>query len=332
MVATTTERALSTSAQIRDWIRQWGCASSEAILETHCQVFCTPDVDGFIGYRLDNQTVVVFGDPVCAPENSTRLALAFHEFCVDNNYQAIYMLVSEHFARWAIEHTCKVMIEVCEELSFDPFNDPTAGSQNHRLRNKVNHATNLNLSVHEYQGRDSKLEAKLQKVGDLWVEERKGPQVYLGPVSFFNDRIDRRWFYVQDPQGEVLSVALLRRLDEKEGWFMKFLVTAPNAPRGTSELLLTSLMETLRKENSHYLNVGIVPAKQIGELHGLGKFYKSVVRNLFALAKWIFHLEHRKTYWEQFHPTESRSYILFSKSNVGIKDVRAIMKALNAKM
>ena len=156
----------------------------------------------------------------------------------------------------------------------------------------------------------------------FWLEDRKGPQIHLGPLHLFKNRIDKRWFYVKDPDGNILSVALLKKVDLQHGWFIKFLVTTPTAPRGTSELLMTSVLETLRNENCHYLSVGMVPAPEIGIIHGLGKFYKSLARNLFSIAKWIFHLEHRKLYWQQFHPTPHRAFILFSKPKVGIKDVR----------
>lgn len=317
--------------QIHEWIRLWGNSTSEVILDTNCLFFQTPGIDGFIGYRLELETAVVFGDPVCAPKNTIALAEAFHEFCRKSGTKIIYMLASEPFALWALSDSCKVMIEVCEELAFNPQEDPTIGHKAHRLRNKVNHTHTLGLEVVEYLDHDPKMEAAIQHAGNLWLEDRKGPQIHLGPLHLFADRTDKRWFYVKDSNNTIVSVALMRKLDAYHGWFLKFLVTIPTAPRGSSELLVLSIIETLRKENCNYLSIGMVPAPQLGIIHGLGRFYKALARNLFSVAKWIFRLEHRKMYWEQFHPTSKRFFIVFSEPSIGIGVLRAILKALNAK-
>ena len=76
MVATMTETHVSEKERIYDWIRQWGCSTSEVIMDIDCQLFSAPGIDGFIGYRPENGTAVVFGDPICAPEDMEKLALA----------------------------------------------------------------------------------------------------------------------------------------------------------------------------------------------------------------------------------------------------------------
>lgn len=316
-------------AKIHEWITLWGSSTSEVILDAKCQLFFTPGIEGFIGYRIEKDSAVVFCDPVCEKKNTAHLAEAFQEFCEKNEIPIIYLLASEQFANWAINSSCKVMIEVCEELIFDPQIDPTIGSKAHRLRNKINHTHTLNLSVEEYLQYDRKIELAMQQVGTQWLKDRKGPQIHLGPLLIFEDRTDKRWFYVKDKDNFIISVGLLRKLDSQNGWFLKFLLTTPSAPRGTSELLMNAMLETLRKENCHYLSVGMVPAPSLGIIHGLSKFYKSLARNFFTIAKWVFNLEHRKIYWEQFHPSSKRSFILFTKPSIGIRDVRAIMKSLN---
>lgn len=332
MVATRDEKADLGYVPIHEYIRKWGDSSSEAILEEHCQLFCAPGIEGFIGYRVERGTAVAFGDPVCAPENRPWLAKAFQDYCHHSGLRFIYLLASEPFASWAYKNGGKVMMEVCEELIFDPHEDPLVGKKSHRLRNKVNHTQNLNLAVKEYTTPDPKLEAALQRVGDLWLGERKGPQIHLGALQLFDHRFDRRWFYVEDPDGTISSVALLRRLEGKEGWFIKFLITTPTAPRGCSELLMTAILKILRDENCRYLSVGVVPAPELGLIQGLGNFYKSLTQNIFAVAKWVFHLGNRKVYWEQFRPTGHRSFLVFSNRTVGVRDLWAILKALNMKL
>ncbi len=318
------------NAQALNWIRKWGeGASSEALFEPDCHLFSAPGIDGLIGFRMVKGRAVVIGDPVCAPENRAKLAEAFYEHCRKSDTKIIYMLVSESFANWVVNHGCKVMLKVCDDLVFNPQIDQSLGAKTRRMRNKLKHAENLHLKVVEYIDYDPKIEAAMQEVGDHWLKGRKGPQIHLGSLQLFNQRIDRRWFYIKDPQGNVQSVALLRKLGADKGWFIKFLITSPTAPRGTSELLMISLLEILRKENCHYLSVGAVIADQMDIVHGLGKFSKAFVRGIFSFAKWAFSLKQRKVYWEKYGPDSEPVYILFSGPRVGIKDIMALMKVLN---
>lgn len=309
------------------WLEQWGDFAAETLRDPSYQFFSTPHINGMIGFKELVGCAITFGDPICAKEDAPELAKAFHSYCQSKNLNVGYMISSEEFSKWAANHLCQVLIEVGEELVFDPQNDPLEGPRN-KLRNKVNHAQHIGLIVEEYANHDPNLEKKIQSVGNQWLKSRTGPQIYLADVDFFRNRQNRRWFYVKDPEGQILGVALLTRIQLREGWFLKFLITVPDAPRGTSEWLMVSILEVLRKENCHYLTYGLIPAEELGDLMGIGACSEWIVKKLFKLAKKFFSLENRKGYWGQFHPVSKRSYILFEKLSLGIREIRAVLKSL----
>lgn len=334
MVAITPNGTALENGKALNWIREWGGGpSTEALYEPGCHLFTAPGLEGLIGFRVMKGRAVVIGDPVCPPENRAKLTEAFHEHCRHAGMKIIYMLVSESFANWAIQNGCPIMLEACDDLVFDPFRNPTLelGAKARRLRNMVRFAQSHDLSAVEYTDFDPKLEEAMQQVGDNWLKERKGLQIHLGLLKLFIHRLDSRWFYIKDPKGNILAVALLRRLGAKKGWFIKFLIKVPAAPRGTSELLMTSILEALREEGCHYASVGAVVADQIKVVNGLGKFGQAFVHRVFSLAKRIFHLDQRKVYWEKYSPTSEPTYLLFSGPRVGFKDILALMKILNVR-
>jgi lysylphosphatidylglycerol synthetase-like protein (DUF2156 family) len=308
-------------------VHRWGNATSEILLETPHSIFSTPGIEGIIGYRLQSDFAITFGDPVCPPEDASKLATAFHKHCQEKNLNIIYLITSEKFAKWAIQNQCRMMIEVAEELIFDPQHDPTIGSKASKLRNYLKHASHLGLQVHEYLTSDEHLEHSIEQVGKKWLKGRRGPQMHLGNLNFFEDRMDKRWFYVQQDK-RILGMALLSKLDHQKGWFLKYLISIPEAPRGTSELLMVSIMEILRNENCRFLTYGVVPIQNLGEIVGLSKFPAFMARFGYKLTKWIFHLDQRKRFWQKFHPKTERSFALFSKQGIGIKEIRALIKAL----
>jgi len=310
------------------WIQRWGCSISEAVIDNPCCYFRIPDIDGFIGYLHVSKYAIVIGDPICPRKDAFQLALAFSRYCEDQKLEVIYLVASEWFAKWLIQNTSKIMIEVGEELIFNPSEDVTEGHKASKLRNKVRHVQNLGLQVHEYLSNDPKIEKEIQEVGTAWLKERKGPQIYLADLNFFENRSGKRWFYLED-QGRILGMILLCRLEAHDGWLLKFLVMAPENPRGASAFLMLSVLEKLKQENCHYLTYGMVPLEVLGEIKGLSSFSTWFAHKVFKFCSWFFKLEQKKTFWKQFHPNSKPTYVLFSHSKIGFTEVKSIMKALN---
>lgn len=314
-------------ALIEKCLVRWGDFPAETLRDPSYQFFHVPHVDGVIGFKEELGCAASFGDPICSKKDAPVLAQAFHDYCSNKGLNVTYLISSEEFSKWAINHLCKVMIEVGQELTFDPQCDPLEGPRN-KLRNKVNHAYHIGLSVVEYTGNDPEMEKAIQAVATQWLNSRSGPQIYLADVNFFEDRKNRRWFYIKDEPGKIFGVAMLTRLQRREGWYLKFLITVPEAARGTSECLMVAVLEALRKENCRLLTYGMVPSESLGELVGIGKCSTWLVKQVFKWAKRIFSLENRKAYWGQFLPKPEPSYILFEKPRLGLKEVRVVLRSL----
>lgn len=313
---------------VQSWIHQWGSSFSEAVFEAPCRIYKRDNIEGFIGYLQVCKCAVVYGDPVCSKQEVYQLAESFHQFCIEQGLTVIYISVSQSFAKWAIESHCKSLIEIGEEVILDPFCNPSEGPSGRRLRYKINHAINNGLTVSEYITHDTEMEQAIQHVCDSWQKSRKGWQIHLGDVNFFKSRIGKRWFYIQDKTGTILGAALLSRMDLKQGWLLKYLVCVPNAPRGTSELLMNSILLTLRKENCRYVTYGMIIGEELRETIGLNKRNKFFAKVIFKIARWVFRLSERKTYWQKFLPDTEPRYLLFSNKSVGIKEIYAVAKAM----
>lgn len=307
------------------FIHRWGNSTSELILDTSCKFFSCPEIAGLIGYREINQCAVALGEPICSEENKPVLATAFQNFCVDKQLNYIYFIVSGPFAKWAIENICNIMIDVGEEIIFDPFTDSMRGHKGFKMRNRTQHAKALGLKVKEYLLYDVNVEKSILNVGQEWVQTRRGPQIYLGKLDFFEKRADRRWFYLQDENEKIIGMALLTKLEAYRGWLLKFLITVPNVPRGASELLMISILQTLRSEDCHYLTYGMIAADEMTEITGLNKTTTWIAKKGFNIAKWFFHLDQRKIYWQKFHPKIEKAYLLFGNPSIGTKELRALV-------
>lgn len=309
----------------RELFIRYGSSATEAMFDFPCNFFRRQECEGVVAYRIESGCAVVFGGPICPHNETAKLVEAFHKFCDSSKISVVYVIVSKSFADWLSKSYCKISMEICDELIFDPIFDPCLKSR--RLKHRVDIALKHGLTVHEYIPTpvDANIENALQEIGIKWQRAIKGPSVFLGHLNFFESYQGKRWFYVKDGE-KITSMMMLSRIDSKDGWLLKFLVSLPEAFHDTSELLMVSVLETLRKENCRFLSKGMVPADQIRSVKGLGSFAEFLAKGFYKAIGKIFKFKKRKDYWLRYFPKEEPAYLLFSNSHIGIREIRALMK------
>lgn len=312
-------------------VRLWGGIASDAVLDPACKIFSSPEVEGLMGYRVEQESAFVFGDPICSSKNLASLVSAFHRFCKEKQLQVIYLTVSKTFTQWALQQGYVVAsIEFGKELTLDPHLEPTArtGVKASLVRRKVRHALHEGVVVKEYQGTNTELEGKIEQLASSWLKSRHGLQVHISHIRLFEDRLGKRWFYAEK-EDTLLGVVILNQLQERKGWLLNRYLVLPDAPGGVPEFMIMSALETLRQENCHVLSLGVVPEKQLGQMTGMNQFQKTLIRFIYKMAHWVLHLDGRFKFWDKFSPEKESSYLLFSNPRIGIRDLLGFKRALN---
>ncbi len=314
-------------------IRKWGDVNTDGLLEPSVQTFSYEDIEGFIGYRIENSHAVVFGDPVCSPDDKSTLALKFQEYCESKKLGVVYTIVSKEFADWSFKGLNACTVEFGEVFILNPFQNPVNNKGSHAVlvRKKVKHALKDGVTVEEYTGNDPAIEEEINSIANSWVKRRRGPQIYLAHITLFNDRTGKRWFYAKH-QDKIVGLIVLNEIKAKEGWLLNNQMLLQSAPSGTSELLIIQALETLEKEDCHYVEAGPVTRKELGEIQGMNKAIEHMTRLVFKGAKHVFHLDGYEAFWTKFDPKLEGCYLSFPKKNIGYSSVRALMAAFNMSM
>lgn len=312
-------------------VREYGSSSSICCLAHDYLFYSTEGIDGAIGFKMAAGCAVVMGEPLCKEEDKIPLALAFKETMSKQKTPILYVTVSETFSKKAYGSICYSLIEVVDELICNPQQDPKIGSKGRLLRSKVKQARRYGITTYEYTGNDPSLERSLQKIALDWLSERRGPQIFLSSVDLFAVTEGRRWVYAVH-QNEIIAVALLQQMSACNGWLMQLLLTLKKAPNGTSELLVDSCIDILRKEGCSHLSFGSTQKQNLGTVQGLSKASTALARIIYRAAQKLFPLQKRKKFWMKFSPLSVKAFLLFEKKRISIKEIRALLKALNAKV
>jgi lysylphosphatidylglycerol synthetase-like protein (DUF2156 family) len=311
-------------------VRRWGDMNTDAILDPVCQIYKSPLIEGLIGYRSELGHAIVFGEPVCANDKKLQLAEAFHQYCKELNLNVIYVMVFEEFKEQMLRELCPISLEFGKKLVLDPqdnWEDKT-GSKSRLVRKKMRQATKDHVIVKEYLGSDLKVEEGILQVGKEWLKKRRGPQIHISFIRLFDDRLGKRWFYAES-KGEIVGFLILNQLEVHSSWLLNNLMITPRALHGTSELLIMSALQEVKKENNTLVWIGPIPSEALGEIKGLGRLSSWFIRKTFKIAKRVFRLDAQRVFWDKFEPKYEPSYLLCNQKTISLKAMMAIMRAMN---
>jgi len=315
-----------TDEQLASSVKRLGNPGSTALLHSPCCIFCIPQVDGIVGYQLIRNCAVVFGDPVCLPQDIAELTQAFHLYCKESNWTIVYLLASDSFAHWAIHNVCHTLIQAGEELILDP----TSFQKKQNIRWKINQSLNHGVVIKEYQNFDPSLENQMKNTIEAWLKARHGAQIHLGKPDFFLRHANKRIFYALKEE-KVIGFLGLLPIDRFQGWVMTTFLATSDAPVGTTEYLISCVLEALTSENCHFLCLGAASGAKLGEIVGLNTFSRFFVHLIFKISKKLFRLDAKQIYLNKYYPYVVPTYVLCS-GKLSFSELIAIKQTLNVKL
>lgn len=307
-------------------IKRLGNPESTTLLHSPCEVFQVPQLDGVIGYYKIGNCAVAVGDPICLPKDTEVLTNAFRIYCQQHNWKTIYLLVYQEFAYWCVKNGCQTLIQVGSELSIDP----TIFEKKQKLRWKINQSIKQGVTVKEYKEFDPALEIELKRVTQNWLKQRSGPQIHLGNLNFFRTYSEKRVFYAE-LRDQVVGILLLTRVDRFQGWVVSSYLAVTEAPTGTTENLMCSVVDVLAEEKCSFLCLGAVSGEKLGEVVGLSSFGKSMAEWIFKAARSFFKLDAKAKYLNKYNPSLRATFFLCS-GRLAIEELLAIKHVLNVKI
>lgn len=313
-------------ASLATIVKRLGNPESTTLLHSPCDVFQISHVDGAIGYYQVGNCAIVIGDPICLPHDIAELTDAFHRYCEKYDLKIIYFLACHDFAHWLINNGYRTLIQVGSELSINPIHF----QKKQKLRWKVNQSIQSGVQIREYKDFDPSLENQMKNTIHSWLKHRRGPQIHLGSINFFNSDAEKRIFYAQQ-KSKIIGVLMLTPLDRFQGWVLSSCLTIEDAPVGITEHLMCSVIDSLAKENCHFLCLGAISGSKLGEVIGLGLFGKIITALIFRTAKWLFKLDAKATYLNKYHPY-LRSTFLLCRDKLTITELLAMKHILNVKL
>ena len=294
----------------RDLVLRYGQnPASYLTLSDDKQLFFGRGVDGVIAYGIVGDTVVVFGDPVCAPADFVLLLAQFHTFCEEVASGCIFTsttgLFLEQYRAFGYGTT-----KCGEEAFFDLTSYDMSGSAAMKARQKVRHARRAGVTVSEYrptEHRDHALEAAIAAVSSAWVTGKKSRELRFSVGdNALADPADRRYFIARDAEGRVCAYNVFLPYASGKGWLVDVTRRLPSAPNGVTELLVWEGFQTFRSEGALYGSMGLAPLANLLDEAGEGSSDEKLLNQFYERFNRFYGFKDLYAAKKKYGPTEWR--------------------------
>ncbi len=260
-------------------------------------------------------TLVAFCDPV-GPENDREVLLEqFLSLANRKGKHAAILLATENTRKAAL-NLGLAGVWVGTEQIIDLANYSLIGKSGRKLRQEANHIRHLGGTAREILPLHNQTDRQaLEEVELLWkarLRQRYNAS-FLGTKPMENAQF-RRYFAVEtpgNPPGDpIMQSFLVCSQVSRRGWYLD-LVRRPDAPRGATELVIFSAMETFRAEGVEFVSMGLVPFYDPGGQHTTSKTDLLMLWGASYLDR-LYHFQSMQMFRSKFSPTRIEStYILY---------------------
>ena len=238
---------------------------------------------GFVGFIDTGSAWVAAGEPVAARSDSIAVAERFVNYAYANKKRVAFFATEGALA--SSPRFRRVLIG--EQPTWNPQEWMVMLSANRSLREQLRRARAKDVKTREMDaaeidvvGANGKSSREtLSAIVRRWLATRPMPSMhFLVELEPFVHLESRRLF-VAERGGVAIAFLSAAPVAARKGWLFEHLLRDPDAPNGSTELLVDCAMRTLSAQGVRWATLGLAPLA--GEVSGWLRMTRMVARPFF---------------------------------------------------
>lgn len=319
--------------KVRKLLKEYGDNPiSYVSVENDKKYYFGKEAEGTIAYVVAAGVAVCAGDPICSKENMPLLLVEFITYCRQNSFDICFCQTMETYIPLYTQLGFGIT-KYGEEAMFDLKTYDLAGKKGAKIRNAVNHAAALGITISEYEplkNRSKIIEQQINDISEEWLGIKRSSELsfMLGTTSLENP-MDRRYFAASDNHNRMLGYIVFSPFSGGKGYMADVTRRRNGAPIGVMEKITIEAFKKMKSEGVKWGSLGLAPLANVAEDGGVtGKMLELVYDrfNNFYGFKTLHH------YKKKYNPTawEAR-YLVYYPRIFTPKIAYSIIKAQNPK-
>ena len=296
-------------------------------------LWSTPDIDGAIIYGEFGRVWLAAGDPLAPLADMAELARQFAAFAKRKNRMVAFVPTTSEFAH-AVAPRDFVAVKCGASPYFDLQNWNPRGDCAKKMRAGVNQARRAGVEVEMIsESVDAALKKETAQLCLRWLDMRRAATTFgwLIALDPFLHSEHKKYFAAR-VDGKLVGFLAASPIPRRKAWYLEDVLREPDAPNGTSTLLVFEAFAKLKAEGATLATLGTTPLTTEGpdDLRG---GHPMVLRTLDMASRHLggfYNFEGLHRFKARFVPSWWESEYILSQRGVTIppRVGHAIVRAL----
>ena len=277
------------------------------------------DDDACVAYTETGRAWVVAGEPVAARERLRSVTERFVAAAAARGAEVRFFGVGEDFAALTGLHS----VHIGEEPRWDPRSWDATLRGSRSLREQLRRARAKGVRARVVAPAElapgAPLRIRAEALISRWLDARRMSEMQFMVLVHPFDFPDERRYVVAEQGDALVGFVAAVPIYARDGWFVEDLLRHPDAPNGTAELLVDTMMRQLDAEGSRLVSLGLAPlAGEVGMALRWTRSYTASLYNFGGVR--AFKEKLRPERWEPVH-------LAFPKGRFGWRALRDVLTA-----
>jgi len=279
-------------------LQKWGEGTHSFLtLYKGVKYFTVPGLDGYIPLTINNNFILIVGQPICDPAMSHIMISALQDYA-DATDSIVAAIPTGESGKEMLVGSGFTSIYVGKEPIYDLKN---LAKPSKSIRQAIKRAKRNGLQLVQYSHR---YRNQMDDLCKKWQDGRELPAMgFLFELRPFESKKYKKYFLVVDGQDTVQAFLACSPIYAKNGWYLEDLIREQAAPNGTTELLVTGTMEALAAEGYDMATLGLAPLAGLPQRDAKRPYLNMILRFFFNHLSCIYHFKALEHFKGKFKPT-----------------------------
>ncbi|HEX8834763.1 MAG TPA: DUF2156 domain-containing protein [Abditibacteriaceae bacterium] len=218
--------------------------------------------DAVVGFVTRHGVCVIAGAPVCARERLEEVLAEWENYARLKGCKVCYFGAAGRVYNLLSARRAYATVVLGAQPVWHPARWPEIVAAHASLRAQLRRAVNKGVSVEEWLPERATQNPQLKKCLDEWLARRGLPPLHFLVEPQTLDDTQGRRIFVALRNGTAIGFLTASPVPCRRGWLSEQFVRGRDAPNGTVELLLDTMMRAVAKDGAEYVTMGLVPLSQ----------------------------------------------------------------------
>src|SRR5438876_965780 len=296
-------------------------------------LWSTPDIDGAIIYGEFGRVWLAAGDPLAPLEDMAELARQFAAFAKRKKRVVAFVPTSAEFARLVAPRDFTA-VKAGASPYFDLKTWNPRGDCAKKLRAGVNQARRAGVGVEMIPDRvDDLLKKETAQLCMHWLDAHRAATTFGWLVAldpFLHSEYKK--YFAARISGKLVGFLAASPIPARKAWYLEDVLRQPDAPHGTSTLLVTEALAKLKAGGASLATLGTSPLATCGS-DDVATDHRMIARTLDVASRRLagfYNFEGLRRFKAKFVPSWWESEYALSQHGVSMppRVGHAIVRAL----